>query len=388
MKKVAIVSCYFKKNYGSQLQAYATQKILDDWNIKNYTINISENYDFKNGKKKYYLTQITNLNFLRTKLGMIKLKIDKILNKKLKQNINIRDKKFEEFKNKFNITKPYKNYKELTELVKKEYSDVIVGSDQLWLPVNVVSNYYTLNWVPKEINKISFATSFGFSNIPDKYENLYKNFLNKIECLSTREKQGVEIIKNVTGRDAKLVCDPTLLFNKDEWMEIQEENRIVKDKYIFCYFLGKSIEHRKFVERLKEKTGYKIVSINHCDEYVKYSDKFADEIPYDVGPGEFLNLIRNSEFVCTDSFHGTVFALINNVDFFVFRRFQKNEKASTNSRIHSLLEITKLEERLMNGNENIKDVLTLKINYDDVNEKIEKFRNDSKMFLKKSLNID
>ena len=191
--------------------------------------------------------------------------------------------------------------------------------------------------IPKEINKISFATSFGFSNIPDKYENLYKNFLNKIECLSTREKQGVEIIKNVTGRDAKLVCDPTLLFNKDEWMEIQEENRIVKDKYIFCYFLGKSIEHRKFVERLKEKTGYKIVSINHCDEYVKYSDKFADEIPYDVGPGEFLNLIRNSEFVCTDSFHGTVFALINNVDFFVFRRFQKNEKASTNSRIHTIL---------------------------------------------------
>ena len=79
-KKVGIVSCYFKNNYGSMLQAYATQYTLDKWNIKNETINVDENIDFCNGKKKYYMSQITNIPFIKSKLGMIKLKIDKKVN--------------------------------------------------------------------------------------------------------------------------------------------------------------------------------------------------------------------------------------------------------------------------------------------------------------------
>ena len=51
MKKTALVSCYFKNNYGSLLQAYATQKILDDMGIENETINIDNNIDFKKGKR-------------------------------------------------------------------------------------------------------------------------------------------------------------------------------------------------------------------------------------------------------------------------------------------------------------------------------------------------
>ena len=143
-----------------------------------------------------------------------------------------------------------------------------------------------------------------------------------------------------------LACDPTLLLTKEEWQKIA-----VKDKYILCYFLGKSIEHRKFAEKLKQKTGYKIVSLNHADEYVKYSDIFADETPYDIGPRQWINLIENAEYVCTDSFHGTIFSLINNKNFFTFERYNsKNSKISTNSRIYSLLETVQLKERLIKRN--------------------------------------
>ena len=76
-KKVGIVSCYFKDNYGSMLQAYATKKILDNNNIPNETININNNIDFKKGKRKYYISQIFNFNFIKSKFGMIKLKLDK-----------------------------------------------------------------------------------------------------------------------------------------------------------------------------------------------------------------------------------------------------------------------------------------------------------------------
>lgn len=384
-KKVGIVSCYFKHNYGSMLQAYATQQVLDNMGIENETINIDENVDFANGKKKYYMTQITNFTFIKSKLGMIKLKFDKKLKKDLGKNISIRDKKYKEFEQKFRLTAPYKTYAELTEKC-KDYSSVLVGSDQLWLPVNVVADYYTLNWVPDDVNKISLATSFGVSTVPDKYKESYKKFLNRIDNLSVRESAGVKLVSELSDKKATLVCDPTLLLTKQEWMEIQQEERIIKDKYILCYFLGKNIEHRKFAERLKEKTGYKIVSLNHADEYVKYSDIFADETPYDIGPAEWINLIRNAEYVCTDSFHGTVFSLINNTKFFTFERYSnKNSKVSTNSRIYSLLEIVNLKERILSGTENVDDVLKYNIDFDKVNTKLADFRNESKAFLEKAL---
>lgn len=384
-KKVGIVSCYFKNNYGSMLQAYATQKVLDNLKIENETFNIEQNIDFENGKKKYYKGQILNFSFVKSKLGMVGLKIYRKLNRKLNKNISKREKKYKEFKKEFNLTMPYITYEEMTEASSK-YSSIIVGSDQLWLPVNVVADYYTLNWVKEDVNKISYATSFGISEIPQQYEDLYKKFLNRINYVSVREEAGCKIVKKMIDRDATLVCDPTMLLTREEWDEIQDNEPIIKEKYILCYFLGKNIEHRKFAERLKQNTGYKIVSLNHCDEYVKYSDKFADIAPYDIGPKEFLNLIRNAEYVCTDSFHGTVFSLINNKNFFTFERYSsKNGKVSTNSRIYSLLGIMNLEKRILKGTEKIEEVIQYKIDFEIVNEKLKEFRENSKKFLIQAL---
>lgn len=386
MKKVGIVSCYFKNNYGSMLQAYATQKILDNNNIQNETINIDNNIDFKKGKRKYYLSQIFNLNFIKSKFGMIKLKFDKKIIKNLSKNISIRTEKYNQFRKEFNLSKSVKHYDELAKMAKKNYSDIIVGSDQLWLPVNVVADYYTLNWVPDEINKISYATSFGVTEIPPKYLDKYNYFLNRINSVSIREDNGIKLAKKMANLDAKLVCDPTILLTKDEWEEVCAKGRIIKDKYILCYFLGSNIKHRKFAERLKEKTGYKIVSLNHADEYVKYSDEFADIIPYDIGPKEWINLIKNAEYVCTDSFHGTVFSLIYNKLFFDFRRYSSKSKSSTNSRIDSLLNIVGISfERILTGDEKIDEVLEYKIDYSLVNKKLDEFRNDSKKWLLNSL---
>lgn len=381
-KKVGIVSCYFKNNYGSMLQAYATQKILDNNNIENETINITQNKEFKKNKKKYYLNQMLNFKFIKEKSGMIQLKIYKKINKELGKNIAIRTKKYNEFKNEFNLSRSNNNYEDLTRQAKEKYSDVIVGSDQLWLPVNVIADYYTLNWVPNNINKISYATSFGFSTIPNKYYNLYKEFLERINYLSTREESGVKIIKEITELNAKFVCDPTILLTREEWEKEATQERIYEEKYILCYFLGKNIAHRKFVERLKEKTGHKIVSLNHADEYVKYSDKFCDYAPYDIGPREWINLIKNAEYVCTDSFHGTVFSILFNKEFFDFRRFDNKSIISTNSRIDSLLDVAGIDNsRICTGNEKIEDVLKNKINYDKVNENIDEFREESKKWL-------
>ena len=385
-KKVGIVSCYFKNNYGSMLQAYATKKVLDNSGIDNETINIDGNQDFKKGKRKYYISQVTNFNFIKSKLGMIKMKLDTKVNKQLGKNVAIRNKKYKEFRKEFNLSRSSNTYKDLTDLAKERYSDVIVGSDQLWLPVNVVADYYTLNWVPDEINKISYSTSFGVSSVPKKYDGLYEHFLKRINCLSVREDTGVKLIKEISDLDAKLVCDPTILLTKEEWDEVAVNNRIIDEKYILCYFLGSNIEHRKFAERLKEKTGYKIVSLNHADEYVKYSDKFCDYDPYDIGPKEWINLVKNAEYVCTDSFHGTVFSLIFNRPFFNFRRYSSKSKGSTNSRLDSLLKIVEVKnERILTGLEDVDEVVKYKIDFKKVNKNLDKFRKESKEWLLKSI---
>lgn len=384
-KKVGIVSCYFKHNYGSMLQAIATQKILEDWNIPNETINLRRlDAEIAKGKRKYYISQMFNVSFMKAKLGMVKLKLYcKFFGGDLGKKIKMRDKMFDEFEKNFHLSKAYEKMEDVCK--EGNYTDVLVGSDQLWLPVNIVADYYTLNFVPEDVNKVSFATSFGVSEVPEKYKEQYRTFLKRINGLSVREDAGVKLVKELTGREASLVCDPTLLFNQEEWMEFQKQERLIEDKYIFCYFLGKTVEYRKFAERLKAKTGYKIVSLNHLDEYVKYSDKFADEAPFDIGPSEFLNLVRNAEFVCTDSFHGTVFSLINHKKFFVFRRYKKHSKVSTNSRLDSLLKIVDLSDRMLEGDEDVGDWLEKEIDYELVDRKLEVFREESKCFLRRAL---
>lgn len=389
MKKVGIVTCYFKNNYGSVLQAYATKKVLDNNNIPNETINIDENIDFKNGKKKYYISQMLNYKFIKSKFGMIKLKLDRRIVKNLDKNIRSREEKYKEFRSEFNLSKSLNTYKELSEFVRKNYSDIIVGSDQLWLPVNVIADYYTLNWVPDNINKISYATSFGVSLIPKKYNEKYKKFLKRINHLSVREQRGVELVKNIAGLNAELVCDPTILLTKKEWDSIATKERIIKDKYILCYFLGSNIKHRKFAERLRKATGLKIVSLNHADEYVKYSDEYCDIAPYNIGPKDWINLIKNAEYICTDSFHGTVFSIIYNKNFFTFRRYNNNNMVSTNSRIDSLLDVSEIsKEKILTGDEDPSNVIDKPIDYNKVNENIEKFRKRSREWLLEAINSE
>lgn len=386
--KVALVSCYFKDNYGSLLQTYALQKALQKKEVNCVNIDISNlNRIISARKKKYYLSQFCNFPFLKQKSGMVALLIRIKLNKKLKANTAIRRKKHNQFRaDYFVMSKQYSDFSELTQNV-DDYTDFIVGSDQLWLPVNVVGDYYTLNFVPENINKISYSTSFGVSVVPDKYKQQYVTFLNRINHLSVREKTGQRLVKELTGRDAELVCDPTLLLNQDDWLKlaVPPQTRIEGD-YIFCYFLGTNVVHRKFAERLKATTGYKIVSINHCDEYVKYSEKFADYAPYDVGPQEFLYLIRNAKYVLTDSFHGTVFSLVMNTPFFSFRRFTAN-KVSTNSRIDTLLEVVGLIDRILSGEEDVQKVTSVDIDFEKVNSALEDYRQKSYAFLMGALDI-
>jgi hypothetical protein len=113
---------------------------------------------------------------------------------------------------------------------------------------------------------------------------------------------------------------------------------------------------------------------------------FGDYIPQRIGPKEFLNLVKYAKYVCTDSFHCSVFSILYMKDFFVFHRFkQKDRRGSTNSRINSLLSVTGLEDRLTDDFSNSID-LSQQINYGMVKQKINAKRMESIEYLHSAIN--
>lgn len=388
MKKTAIVSCYFIHNYGSMLQAYATQKLLDKLNIENETINVSGFLgEFRKAQYSYILKSGINSDIFRDRLGKAKnILIKKFLRNDYTSNIKQRDIKFDDFAE--SIIRKSQVYVSLEDLANKcsdNYGAVLIGSDQLWLPANIAADYYTLNFVPDEMNSVAYATSFGVSTLPGDAAEMARRFLPRIKHISVREHAGQKLIKELTGRTVPVVCDPTLLFTGEEWMEIQQKNRIIEEPYIFCYFIGSTQIHRDFVRRLKKETGLKIVALTHVDHYMKCDEGYADYTPYDIGPSEFLNLIRNASYVCTDSFHSTVFSILYKKEFFEFKRYTQNTKQSTNSRLDTLFDLTGIRGRMLDGNENIQDCLNMKLDYEEVHKKLAAVREESYIYLEKSL---
>lgn len=386
MKKIGIVSCYFQKNYGSMLQAYATQQVIKKLGYQAETIRIEGiAKEIRNAKLKYYMKQLTDWTVVKGKLGFVKRFFLKKMDKEFKENVTVRDKKFNEFKNtKYELSPVYNSKKEIGKYC-HNYSSVLVGSDQLWLPSNIDVDYYTLNFVPEDINKIAYATSFGVSALPERQWSFASKFLNRINYVSVREEGGQKIVKEVAHRDVPVVCDPTLLFTKDEWLKYFPNQRIYKEKYIFCYFLGNNPEQREFADKIRKNTGYKIVSLLHMDEYIKSDIDFPDYAPYNIGPEEFVNLIRNAEIILTDSFHGTVFSVLNGKKFFTFRRFKEGSVLSTNSRMHSLFNLLDLHERFITADEDVQKALNLEIDYEKVWNRIDKYRQKSYEYLIKAL---
>ena len=388
MKKTAIVSCYFQHNYGSMLQAYATQMALDKLDYENETIDIAGfNHEIKKAKILYFAKASLTSDILISKLGMAK----NVLIKKFSKNdyarlSKVRSDRFDAFGKKyFRLSSRYSSKEELGKKCDENYSSVLVGSDQLWLPGNIAADYYTLNFVPTTVNSIAYATSFGQSSLPKDSAKKATIFLKKIKHIGVREESGQKLVKKLAGRNVPVVCDPTLLFTGDEWMKIQKKEPIIKGKYILCYFLGNNPPHRKFAEKLKKETGCKIVALTHLDEFVKSDEGYADETPYNIDPADFLNLIRNAEYVCTDSFHCSVFSILYKKEFYTFRRYNRNTRQSTNSRLDTLFKITGIEGRLLAGDEKIVDCLNIKTDFDEAHKKLAGVRQQSYEYLKVAL---
>lgn len=321
-KDIGIVTWHYYDNYGSALQAYALQTTIYKLG---YTCEFINYRKFKSNNIKiaikYMLSHLLDFIPLE-KRGKYSYKFIQFQYDYLKQS------------KKTYIIETLKKYN-------TKYRIFISGSDQIWAP-NVFDPIYFLSFVSDEKPKIAYAPSIGLNSIPDSLHNQYCKLLSRFNCLSVREENGAELIKSIVNLEAEVVLDPTLLLGKKDWEELAIKPK-TKEDYILCYFLGDNKSHRESAKRVAERLKYKTIFISNYEmdgEIADYVDKYA-------GPREFLGYVRNAKFIVTDSFHGVVFSIIFNKNFYVFERFSNNNKICQNSRINNILYKVDLKDRLI-----------------------------------------
>ena len=346
--KVGILTITIGTNYGNRLQNYASQTVLESLGCEVETVRNITNQKppaLKIGVKGKIKHKILFPLYMKTNL----IKSSDV-------NGQIRIANFKKFNKEY--------IHETSELISKDnipegfvdkFDYFICGSDQVWNPNFYFNSEMDFLTFAKSGQRIAYAPSFGISEIPEDFVENYKKWINGMDYLSCREEAGAQIIKNLTGREATVLVDPTLMLTKEQWLNMSNTPKWIRNKkYVLTYFLGdktKEIEER--VNKIAKEKNLEV--INLLDKNNKYI--------YSAGPREFVSLINEAECMCTDSFHGVVFSLIMKTPFMVFER--KGPKMSMNSRMDTLLSLFKMEHRKDSIIKDNKEVFDMDFSYVD-----------------------
>lgn len=336
--KIGIMTWFHYLNYGTALQAVALNSFLKKSGHLPQTINYKP-CGYHRALPDYSIISLGKRMCLR--LMSSKQSNPTFLFSENKQRL------FKEFlADNIDFTAECDTSSDLSEL-NDRFDAFICGSDQIWSPLTFNPHYF-LDFVYNPSRKISYAPSIGVEKIEDKFiKHQIKSLISDFGALSVRESSGKRIIKELTVREADITLDPTMLLNKDEWLRFLPQTSSQDKGYILAYMLGCNESHWQKIKdtAIFFKKDIKIIPIFEQDL------SRSDCVKYDVGPVEFLQLFYNADYICTDSFHGTVFSLLFHKPFTVFERFSKNDSKNQNSRVHCLLDTVKMRNRLLiNGN--------------------------------------
>lgn len=334
MKTIGIVTIDDYSNYGNRLQNYALTKLLEEKGcrvINGIQVNTKQDYiECTSGITKKIVKLLVPYFLLKRRLlpkpishtGMLKNREVRCI----------------DFMNTYtSVINPIvaRNHRHaMNKLSGYGIDYYITGSDQVWNPYFAGYAYQFLAFAPKD-KRLSFAASIGVDCIPSFEHIRYRKYLTDMRFLSVRESRAVKIIKEITGRDAELTLDPTLLLEPEKWQEIiRKPNLEIKDEYICTYFLG---ETPNAVECFSQEKKLPVYALNSENNLTLFS----------LDPGEFLYMIQNASYVLTDSFHAVAFSIKFNKEFYVFNRNQSESK-SMFSRIETITKRFGLDNRIQN----------------------------------------
>ena len=336
---IGILTLAASDNCGSLLQAYATQTTLKT----RYGLS-SEVLDFRcAASRDMYDILPRPWAYPR-----------KFLNSLLHYPTVSRQKKdYETFRREY-MTTSAKRFYSAEELGRSagDYDLVISGSDQVW-NVNIpdFDSAYFLGWAGSA-RRVAYAPSLGgcdFSAYPDQEQ--LKNWLNRFDALSTRERTGQKAVEAVTGKQVPILPDPTLLISPAQWQSVPEEP-LVKEPYVFYYSWAYEDEDmHRIVQQYAQKHNLKVYVIDAFKWLKKKPKDFGFTMSPMGGPQAFLNLMKYADFAFVQSFHGVIFAHMMQKDFYLL---DNRPVDAMDHRLASILTLLQHEDRVARCFEDIK----------------------------------
>ncbi|TKJ32450.1 MAG: hypothetical protein CEE38_23225 [Planctomycetes bacterium B3_Pla] len=275
--------------------------------------------------------------------------------------------------------KQYTSYADLVDNL-PPYDAFVCGSDQIWSPYSTLDPAYFLCFANgSEIRRIAYAPSFGVSALPEELREMLRERISNIPHLSVREHQGRSIIKELTGRDAEVVLDPTLLLSATDWTAMTKSAQI-KSPYILVYAFQNKPILSALVRDIRERIGLPLPTVAVTTGPAN-GLRGVDTAIFDAGPQEFLGLLSQAACVCTDSFHGTGFSILFRKPFFTVL------PPLVGSRLSSLLERLELTSQLMTGTKDV-PADPLKLDFCRAEQLLDQEREKSLRFLRASLGME
>lgn len=323
--KVGILTFHKAISYGAVLQAYALQNFLYELGIDNEIIDYKCEYMINRYQK----------TFRRTSKNPLK---DFLWSIKTASGVKAGKKNTEAFADKFfKMSKPYT--KDTISEAKDDYKAFITGSDQVWSPTCVgFDPAYFLTFARPE-QKYSYAASIAVKKYPENLKAEFTRRISDFQGYSVREKSGAEIVRKLTGKNALVNIDPTLLLKSQSWDKIAADEK--REPYIFLFNVLKPNKLIDYAISLAEKKGLKILYLNNRQPVKHERIEYLKPVTAD----KFIGLIKNAEYVCTNSFHGNAFSVIYGKKFVV----ETETAASTNIRSQELLEYLGLGDRILSS---------------------------------------
>lgn len=364
--KIGILTYHRAYNYGAVLQCYALQEVLKHMGHDVYIIDyrqpeIEAFYKFKScySREKWQNKKIP---------ASVKYIVSCIIKDLRNYIFHYRFKTlFESFqKHFFSLTQ------KTTTSIPCGFDRYFIGSDMLWA-YDVATSKFDPFFLGEFIhNKESKIVGYAISGTPDSFHRLgeerHFEFIKNFDYLSVREKALSDIIKEYTGKIISCCIDPTLLTTKELWSNITYQNRRGR-KYIVTYYLRVPGESRKGlngkIRELAKDNNLDIINI----------DASGSTCPRSVR--DFVTLIKDAQYVVTDSFHGVVFSLIFERPFHALRL-----RDSHDARYVDILKTINAEDLAVDIDYN---PFFPCIDYTSLNENIALFRENSISFIRNSL---
>lgn len=199
----------------------------------------------------------------------------------------------------------------------------LAGSDQIWkwFFTKAYGYEFMLKYIDDSKKKISFGSSFGneWDSTPKEALPEAIRCMHRFNAISVREPSGAKICQEVYGIKAEVVSEPVFCLSINDYNELIQTATINEtEPYILTYILDPTPQKRQAILEYGKLTGLKVLNVLDLDPKVYEKNKEKLDLPNilpQISPQDLMKLYANTEFVITDSFHGTCFAIIFNRKF-------------------------------------------------------------------------